>query len=70
MLLAFGIDQLQKACCPMFRAALAHRRRPKFFWEVLRSMFATYLLPDWDTLYRVLAFGHRALVPVPLNDTS
>ncbi len=59
MLLAFAIDQLQKACC-----------RPKYFWEDFRSMFTTYLLPDWDTFYRALAFGHRAPVPVPLNDTS
>ena len=70
MLLAFGIDQLQKACCPLFRAALARKGRAKYFWEDFRSMFATCLLPDWETFYRALAFGHRAPVPVPLNDTS
>ena len=55
MLLAFAIDQLRKACCPLFRAALARKRRPKYFWEDFRSMFTTYLLPDWDTFYRALA---------------
>ena len=30
-------------------------------------MFLGYCLPDWETFYRALAFGHRA--PVPL-DTS
>ena len=69
MMLAFGIDQLQKACCSLFQAALARKQRPKYFWEDLRSMFTTYRLPDWETFYRALAFGHRAPVPVPL-DTS
>ena len=39
MLLAFGIDQLQKACCPLFRAALAKATRPSYFWETFRGMF-------------------------------
>ena len=69
MLLAFGIDQLQKACCSLFQAALARSRRPKYFWEDLRAMFLAYRLPDWETFYRALAFGDRARVPEPL-DTS
>ena len=69
MLLAFGIDQLQKARCSLFQAALARKGRAKYFWEDFRSMFKTYRLPDWETYYRALAFGHRAPVPVPL-DTS
>ena len=69
MLLAFGIDQMQKACCPLFRAALARKGWAKDLWKDFRSMFKTYRLPDWETYYRALAFGHRAPVPVPL-DTS
>ena len=69
MMLAFGIDQLQKACCPLFQAALARKERAKCFREDFRSMFTTFRLPDWDTFYRALAFGHEAPVPVPF-DTS
>ena len=69
MMLAFGIDQLQKACCPLFQAALARKERAKYFREDFRSMFTTFRLPDWDTFYRALAFGHEAPVPVPF-DTS
>ena len=69
MLLAFGIDQLRKACCSLFQAALARKGRAKYFREDFRSMFTTCRLPDWETYYRALAFGHRAPVPVPL-DTS
>ena len=43
--------------------------RARYFWEKLRAMFLEFVLPDWETLYRSLAFGHRGQVPVPL-DTS
>ncbi len=68
MLLAFGIDQLQKARCPLFRAAQAKATRPSCFWETFRGMFLNVVVGDWETLYKALAFGHRTeLVPF---DTS
>ena len=69
MMLAFAIDQVQKMCCALFRAARAKAKREKYFWESLRAMFMSYRLPDWETLYRALAYGHHAPVPVP-HDTS
>ena len=45
-LLAFGIDQLRKACCPLFQAALTRKERPACFREDFRSMFKTHRLPD------------------------
>ena len=56
-------------CCALFRAARAKAKREKYFWENLRAMFMTYRLPDWETLYRALAFGRHAPVPAP-HDTS
>ena len=67
MMLAFLIDQIQQRCCRLFRAAQAKAGRPLYFWEKLRAMFLEFALPDWDTLYRSLAFGHRAQVPIPLD---
>ena len=69
MLLAFLVDEMQKAGCPLFRAALARKVRARYFWEDFRSMFTAFALPDWNTFYRALAFGHRAPVPLPM-DTS
>ena len=69
MMLAFAIDQVQKMCCALFQAALARKKRAKYFWEDLRALFMSYRLPDWETLYRALAFGHHAPVPVA-HDTS
>ena len=67
MMLAFLIDQIQQRCCRLFRAAQAKAERPRYFWEQLRALFLQWVLPDWDTLYRSLAFGHRGQVPIPLD---
>ena len=69
MMLAFAIDQVRKMCCAPFRAALARKKRAKYFRRDLRALFMSYRLPDWETLYRALAFGHHAPVPVA-HDTS
>ena len=69
MMLAFAIDQVRKMCCALFRAALARKKRAKYFRRDLRALFMSYRLPDWETLYRALAFGHHAPVPVA-HDTS
>ena len=69
MMLAFLVDQVQQHCCGLFRAALAKQGRKRYFWEKLRSFFFTWLLPDWETLYRALAYGATPTVVVPY-DTS
>ena len=69
MMLAFLLDQVQQHCCGLFQAALAKQGRKLYFWEKLRSFFFTWLLPDWETLYKVLAFGAPPSVIVPY-DTS
>ena len=67
MMLAFLIDPVQQRCCRLFRAAQARAGRASYFWERLRALFLHWVLPDWETLYRSLAFGHRGQVPVPLD---
>ena len=69
MMLAFLIDQCQQRCCALFQAAQAKAGRARYFWERLRALFLDFQLPDWETLYRALAFGHRARAPIVL-DTS
>ena len=69
MLLAFLIDQVQQHCCGLFQAAWAKAGSKRYLWEKLRGLFFHWLLPDWETLYRVLAYGATPTVPVPY-DTS
>ena len=68
MMLAFAIDQLQKICCPLFRAALAKTRRAKYFWEKLRGLFLNFHVRDWETLYKAIVYGHGSELVV--HDTS
>ena len=69
MMLAFLIDQCQQRGCALFRAAQANAGRARYFWERLRALFLDFQLPDWETLYRALAFGHRAPVPIVLDSS-
>ena len=68
MMLAFLIDQVRQRCCRLFRAAKSKAGRARYFWERLRSLFLTHVVPDWETLYRAIAFGHRS--PLVIHDTS
>ncbi len=69
MMLAFLVDQVQQHCCGLFQQASAKEKYKRYFWETLRSFFFTWLLPDWETLYRALAYGAAPRVLTPY-DTS
>ena len=68
MMPAFLIDQAQQRCRALFQAARAKEGRALYFWNTLRSLFLNFVLPDWETLHRAIAFGHRG--PLVLYDTS
>ena len=69
MMLAFLIDQIQQRCCKLFQQAQMKAKRPSYFWEKVRGLFLNYFLKDWETLYRMIALGHRQAVGIPY-DTS
>ena len=66
-MLAFLIDQVRQRCCALFRAARKKEGRAKYFWERLRSLFLEFIVPDWETLYRAIAFGRAKGVLEPLD---
>ena len=66
-MLAFLIDQVQQRCCALFRAAQEKEGRAKYFWERLRSLFLEFIVPDWEALYRAIAFGRAKGVLKPLD---
>ena len=41
--------------------------RDRYFWEKMRGLFLNYLLKDWETLYRMIAFGHRKAAGIPTS---
>ena len=64
MMLAFLIDQAQLICCPLFRAALEKEGRRSYLWETMRGKFKSFLLPDWETFYGIIAYGMQPYTPV------
>ena len=69
MMLAFLIDQAEQRCCKLFRMAREKAERPLYFWEELRSHVFNFEIPDWEYVYKMIAFGYRKTTP-ELIDTS
>ena len=65
MLLACLIDPVQQHCCGLFQQGLVKQGCKRDVREILRSVFFTWLLPDWETLYRALAYGVSPTVVAP-----
>lgn len=55
MLLCFLTDQVQQHACQMFQAARQRVRVQKTLWETMRSILMLIDLPDWETLWRLIA---------------
>jgi hypothetical protein len=49
--LAFLIDQVQGLCCHLFKLAMQHMKRPKYFWERLRCYLLTHIIESWEGLW-------------------
>ncbi len=69
MMLAFLVDQVEQRCCGLFRKAREKAGRPLYFWQKLRSLVLDFEIPDWETLYRAIAFGRKPS-QIELIDTS
>lgn len=65
MMLAFLVDQAQELGCRLFQAARARFRSRTSLWERLRALFTDFYIPDWHTLWTVLATGHAGSVLTP-----
>ena len=68
MMLAFLIDQIQQRCCGLFHRGLEYAQSKMRFWRLLRGLFDSFLIPDWEALYRGVA-GELKPTIIPL-DTS
>lgn len=58
MMLAFLIDQVQEACCQYFQAVRARFYSRKRLWETMRGLFRHTLIPDWESFYAAIIWGH------------
>jgi hypothetical protein len=70
MLLAFGIDQVQQRCNPLFRAAWEKKGPKCALWEAVRNLFAEFEVSSMRQIYEALAYGHERPPLKPLVATA
>jgi len=63
MLLAFFIDQVQEACCPLFQLAQKKYLTRTGLWQGMQRRFEIGIFNSWDTFWKHLIYSNkRALV--------
>lgn len=67
MLLAFLVDQVQQACCPLFQAVLAKLGSRRELWDNLRSHFRHFVFTSFQQLWRAILTGSARNRPPPPN---
>ncbi len=67
--LAFFVDQLLALGCSLFQKARKARRTLISLWDKMRTLFMSYLIPSWDTLWKAIANGFVAY-NLEIHDTS
>lgn len=68
MMLAFLIDQVQEACCPLFQ--LAQKRYPTRtgLWQRIRVRFEMAIFDNWETLWKHIIYNDQ-LTPIRINSS-
>lgn len=59
MMLAFLVDQIQQAACPLFQAALAKIGSKKRLWERMRGLFYDLTFKCMEDIWRALLYGYK-----------
>lgn len=65
MFLAFMVDQIQEACCPVFAAVLEKFKSRRSLWEKLRSHVSHFVFNSFAELWQVMLSGSAMGVPPP-----
>ncbi len=68
MMLMFLIDQIQEACCSLFKAARRRFHSRLSLWEKIRGLFLEFYIEKWEDLFLSIIHGHTARSLQP--DTS
>lgn len=70
MMLAFLVDQIQEAACPLFQAALHKVGSKKRLWDKMRSYFLSINFDNMEMLYKAIVYGYRIEKIVIFDDTT
>ena len=69
MMLAFLVDQVQQAACPLFQAVLAKSGSKKRLWERMRGLFYDLDFKCMEDIWRALLYGYKISGFVILDGT-
>ncbi len=67
MMLAFLVDQVQQACCPLFQAAWNKMKTKCHLWEEIRNCFQAFRFDSMTELLTALIRGIERQRPVLVN---
>jgi hypothetical protein len=70
MMLAFLADQIQEACCALYREVRKKRGSKKELFETIRGAFRLIVLESMEMLYRLILAGPQKYQLVPIEDSS
>lgn len=65
MFLAFMVDQVQQACCPLFAAVFEKFKSRRALWEKLRSHVSHFVFDSFAELWQAMLTGSAMGVPPP-----
>ena len=65
MFLAFMVDQVQQACCPLFAAVLEKFKSRRALWDKLRSHASHFVFESFAQLWQAMLTGSAMGVPPP-----
>jgi len=65
MFLAFMVDQVQQACCPLFAAVHEKYKSRRALWDKLRSHVCHFTFESFAQLWRAMLTGSAMGVPPP-----
>lgn len=54
MMLAFLVDQVQQACCPLFQAVLSKVKTRRSLWERMRSAALSFVFHSFQQMYEAI----------------
>jgi hypothetical protein len=69
-MLAFLVDQVQQASCPLFAKAMAKFNTRRAYWDHLRACFEAFELITWIGLYQAIIDGMTRGQPLRHFNTS
>ena len=68
MMQDFLIDQIQQRCCKLFNRTMDKAKSKTRFWQKIRNLFQSFLMPHWEAMYLGIANELKPTI-IPYNSS-